>query len=204
MPDQGKTQDAVEPKLLPAVVTGKFPESYAFLKEVQLKPDESRIALYAELLINDQPVPVRTGDIGAGEFYFYLARPATIGSLNDACQWINKNFGSNIPDLSDGAKLKEMKLPTFLEDMIVGLANMKVSVEGLIIDSKKDNNADKTFFHIEICAQAREGKAPPLGPLTFIKIQSIGFMVTKATQAYLDQKLTTEQPPKPEDTPRKK
>lgn len=192
MPDKGKTQDAAEPKLLPAVVTGKFPESYAFLKEVQFKPDKPRIALYAELLINDQPVPVRTGDIGAGEFFFYLARPATIGSLNDACQWINKNFGSDIPDLSDKAKLKQWKLPTFLEDMIGGLATMKVSVEGLIIDSKKDNNADKTFFHIEVCAKAPEGKEPPLGPLTFIKIQSMGFMVTKATQAYLDQKPTTE------------
>jgi hypothetical protein len=189
-------QDKKETKLLPAVVTTKLPERYKFLEEVALKADQARVALAAKLLINDREVLVHTGDIAAGEFYFYLAQPAIIGSLKDACNWINNNFGSQIPDL-DKDKLKSMGLPEFLAEMIADLVAMKVSVEGLIIDTKKENGVDKTFHHIEVCAQAEEGKAPPLGPLTFIKINSIGFMVTKANKAYLDQKPKEEPKAKP-------
>jgi hypothetical protein len=186
-----QTQDKKETKLLPAVVTAKLPERYKFLDEVTLTPDQARVALSAKLLINNREVLVHTGDIAAGEFYFYLAQPAIIGSLKDACDWINKELipdtGKKIPELTKD-KLKGMGLPEFLAEMIAGLVAMKVSVEGLIIDTKKENGGDKTFHHIEVCAQAEEGKAPPLGPLTFIKINSIGFMVTKANKAYLDQK----------------
>ena len=181
--------DENKSKHLPAVITDKFPEEYKNLKDFKLTPDTARIALYAHLLINNQPVPVFTGDIADKKFYFYLARPAIIGSLNDARDWINKSFKAKIPALQQD-NLEKEGFPPFLAKIIDNLVSMNVSVESLIFDTEKGKNKqeDKSFFHIEMAAKAAAGKEVSLGFLEFIKIQSIGFMVTRASQAYLDQK----------------